>query len=88
MSGMSVLTVAQPPRLLDLLRQTALTSYGRSERAERHVAWVRWFLFQGKRHPRELGLGEVGRFLEHLAQSNKDPLWSITQAREAVEFLY
>jgi integron integrase len=30
----------------------------------------------------------VGRFLQHLAQSEKDPLLSIEQAREALEFLY
>lgn len=47
----------QPPRLLDQLRQSALSHYGRPEPADRHVEWVRRFiLFHGKRHPRDLKL--------------------------------
>jgi integron integrase len=83
------LVTPQPPRLLDQLRQAALARYGRAEPATRHVAWaLRFILFHGKRHPRELGLAEVGQFLQHLAQSEKDPMRSIEQAREALEFLY
>ena len=61
----------------------------RAEPDERYAQWVRRFImFYGQRHPRELGLAEVGRFLEHVAQSEKEPLRSIEQAREALEFLY
>ena len=92
MSGITVQKmglVPEPPRLLDQLRQTALTRFGRPEPAARYVEWVRAFiLFHGKRHPGELGLAGVSRFLEHLAQCEKDPLRSITQAREALQFLY
>jgi len=45
-------------------------------------------LFHGKRHPRDLGTGDVGRFLDHVAQSEKDPLPSLEQAQEALTFLY
>jgi hypothetical protein len=80
---------AQPPRLLDQLRQLALNRFGRREPAERYVCWVRRFiLFHGMHHPRELGLGEVARFLKQLAQSEKDALRSLEQAREALGFLY
>ena len=89
MSGITVQKmglVPEPPRLLDQLRQTALTRFGRPEPAARYVEWVRAFiLFHGKRHPGELGLAEVSRFLEHLAQCEKDPLRSIEQAREALQ---
>jgi integron integrase len=80
----------QPPRLLDQLRDVALAHFGRPEPGQRFVEWTRRFiLFHGKRHPRELGIGEVGQFLEHLAQSEKDdPLRSLEQAREAIGFLY
>ena len=92
MSGITVQKmglVPEPPRLLDQLRQTALTRFGRPEPAAHYVEWVRAFiLFHGKRHPGELGLAEVSRFLEHLAQCEKDPLRSIEQAREALQFLY
>jgi hypothetical protein len=45
-------------------------------------------LFHGKRHPRELAAGDVGRFLEHVAQSEKEPLRRLEQAHEALTFLY
>ncbi len=33
-----------------------------------YCEWIRRFiLFHGKRHPREMGEGEVGAFLSHLA---------------------
>jgi integrase len=81
--------VTQPPRLLDQLKQKALARFGRAEPGERYVAWARRFiLFHGKRHPRELGMDAVGQFLEHVAQSEKDPLRGLEQAREALEFLY
>lgn len=79
----------RPPRLLDQLRQAALIRFGRPEPAERQVEWVRrYILFHGVRHPRELGRADAGRFLEHLAQSEKDPLRSLELAREALTFLY
>jgi hypothetical protein len=91
MSSVSVVTAAvvpQPPRLLEQVRLSALARFGRPEPAVRYVEWVRRFiLFHGKRHP-ELGKAEVGRFLTHLAQSEKDPLRSIEQARGAIDFLY
>ena len=45
-------------------------------------------MFHGKRHPRELGRAEAARFLEHVAQSEKDPLGCLEAAREALAFLY
>jgi hypothetical protein len=78
----------QPPRLLDQLRQTAFTRFGRPEPGDRYADWAhRYIVFHGKRHPRELGAGEVGRFLEHIAQSEKDPLRCLEQAHEALTFL-
>jgi hypothetical protein len=68
-SSSPAVVTPQPPRLLDQLRQSALARFGRPEPAARHVEWVRRFvLFHGKRHPRQMGLDEVGQFLHHLAQ--------------------
>ena len=79
----------RPPRLLNQLREAALARFGRPEPGERYVGWVRRFiLFHGKRHPRELAAADVGRFLEHLAQSEKDPLRCLEQAHESLTFLY
>jgi integron integrase len=90
MSTSSALAGAAPaPRLLDQLREAALLRFGRPAPADRYATWVRrYILFHGKRHPRDMGAGEVCKFLEHVAKSEKDPLTSLEQAREALIFLY
>src|SRR5437762_9481691 len=78
-----------PPRLLEQLRQTA-RQRGHSEPAVAAFAdWSRRFiLFHGKRHPRELGVPEVGQFLESTAQTARDPVRPFAASRDAVDFLY
>ena len=77
------------PRLLDQVRQRAQAHFGRPEPGERFAAWVRRFVvFHGMRHPRELFNEDVGRFLEHVAQTEKDPLRALELAHEALTFLY
>jgi len=72
-----------PPKLLDRLRLAALTHFARPEPADRYVDWARRFiLFHGKRHPRDLDLPEVGRFFDHLARTEKDPVDAVEQARD------
>jgi integron integrase len=79
----------QPPRLLDLVRQTALARFGQDGPGERIADWTRRFvLFHGKRHPRDLSPGDVQRFLEHVAQTEKDSLNRLEQAHAALSFLY
>ena len=91
---MSVQTIAsvaeaQRPRLLDQVRGMALARFGRPEPGERYADWARrYILFHGKRHPGELGLRDIGQFLEHLAKCEKDPLRALEAAREALSFLY
>jgi hypothetical protein len=68
---------------------SARTHFGQDGPAERYVNWTRRLvLFHDKRHPRDLSPGNVARFLEHLAQTEKDPLTSVEQAHAAVTFLY
>ena len=77
------------PRLLDRVRQAALAFFGRAEPGERFAEWIRRFvLFHQKRHPSELSREDIWRFLVHLSHSEKDPLGSMEQAREALVFLY
>jgi hypothetical protein len=79
----------RPPRLLDQLRLTARRR-GHSEPSVAAFAdWsLRFILFHGKRHPRELGLTEVGQFLESVAQTAKDPVPALAASRDALDFLY
>jgi hypothetical protein len=79
----------QPPRLLDLVQQVAQARFGQDGPGERYADWTRRLvLFHGKRHPRDLHPGDVRRFLEHVAHTEKDPLPCLEQAHTALTFLY
>ena len=78
-----------PPRLLDLVRQVALTRFGQDGPAECFADWTgRLILFHDERHPRELVPGDVGRFLEHVARTEPDGLNGLEKAHSALIFLY
>jgi integron integrase len=74
------------------LDQVSLVARERGHSAATAGAFVDWsrrfILFHGKRHPRELGLPEVGQFLSAIAQSEPDPVRAIAACREAMDFLY
>lgn len=56
---------------------------------ESYVGWVRRFVkSSGMRHPRELGPGDVSRFLSHLAVEAKVSSSTQNQALSALVFLY
>src|SRR5438270_398771 len=77
------------PRLLDQLRQAALAHFGRPEPAERIVECSRrYILFHHKRHPKDMGAAEVGRFLEHVVQTAPHAVDAVQNAHEALVFLY
>jgi integron integrase len=89
MTTQTLTAPANSPRLLDQLRDLAQVRFGRPEPGLRYVHWTaRFILFHAKRHPRDLDLAHIDQFLEHLAQSEKDPLRAVEQAREALGFLY
>src|SRR5438105_4532894 len=78
-----------PPRLLDQLAQAARQRGHPAGTVAAFTHWSRRFiLFHGKHHPRELGLAEIGQFLEALAQTEKDPVRSLAASRDALDFLY
>src|SRR3954469_19652305 len=78
-----------PPRLLDRVRQTAAARGHAAPTQEAFAQWtLRLILFHDKRHPQELNLADVGRFLTHLAQTEKDPLRALEAAQQALEFRY
>jgi hypothetical protein len=75
--------------LLDRVRQAALTRFGQTGPGERYAFWTRRLvLFHDRRHPRDLDAGAVGRFLEHVAQTERDPLACLEEAHTALTFLY
>jgi hypothetical protein len=79
----------QPPRLLDQVTQASRQRGASEPTTAQLVSWVRaYILFHGKRHPRELNLGAVSRFLEHVVRTEKQPLAALELARSALELLY
>jgi hypothetical protein len=78
-----------PPRLLDQVAETARERGASEPTIEQLASWVRaYVLFHGKRHPRELGLPAVSRFLQRVVRTENQPLPALEAARAALELLY
>ena len=79
----------KPPPLLDRLQQAALERGVARLTVDQLVSRARAFiLFHNKRHPAEMGLAEVGRFLDEVVKTDPDPLPALAQARSALGLLY
>jgi integron integrase len=80
---------AQPPRLLDQVRER-IRRLGLAKRTEvAYVAWIRRFILaNGKRHPSQMGSPEVEAFLTALAVREKVAASTQNQALTALLFLY
>ena len=80
---------APKPRLLDRVRD-AIRARHYSRRTEKaYVAWIRRYIFfHGKRHPAEMGVPEITRFLTSLAVDGKVAASTQNQALCALLFLY
>ncbi len=77
------------PRLLDQIRDRLRVAHYSLRTESAYVDWARRFiLFHGKRHPREMGAGEVEAFLTHLAVERKVSSSTQNQAKAALLFLY
>ena len=77
------------PRLLDQLHAAIRVRHlsPRTEEAYRH--WIkRYILFHGKRHPLEMGEGEINAFLSHLAVREHVSASTQNQALASLLFLY
>ena len=76
-------------RLRDLVRQE-IRRRNYSPRTEKsYLGWMRRFwLFHGKRDPRQMGEAEISAFLTHLAVKEKVSASTQNQALSALLFLY
>ena len=82
------MSLAAPP-LLTQLRRAIRTRHYSPRTEEAYVQWVRRFIrFCGTRHPRELGPGDVSRFLSSLAVDANVSASTQNQALAAIVFLY
>jgi len=79
----------RPRRLLEQLRDAINRLHYSARTEETYVHWVKRFIyFSGKRHPAELGAGEVTAFLNYLARERKVAAATQNQALSALLFLY
>ena len=70
------------------MRSRLRTAHYSPRTEESYVSWIRRFvLFQGKRHPREMGAAEVRAFLTHLAVNEQVSASTQNQALGALVFL-
>ena len=77
------------PKLLEQLALAIRARHYSRRTEEAYLGWVRRFiLFHGKRHPSEMGRGEINAFLSHLAVDGKVAASTQNQALAAILFLY
>ena len=77
------------PRFLDRVRAGLRSRHYSRRTEEAYVAWIRrYILFNGKRHPAEMGAPEVTRFLSSLAVDANVAASTQNQALSALLFLY
>ncbi|MEJ5312271.1 MAG: integron integrase [Anaerolineae bacterium] len=81
--------MAQPPKLLDQVRELLRMKHYALRTEEAYVDWIRRFiLFHNKRHPRDMGTPEIRAFLAHLATEENVAASTQNQALAAILFLY
>jgi integron integrase len=82
-------TGAKTPRLLDQVRERLRLKHYSLRTEQAYVGWIRRFILaNGKRHPREMGAGEVEGFLTSLATRGQVAASTQNQALAALLFLY
>ncbi len=83
------LQAPKAPRLLDRVRDAINRLHYSDRTEETYIHWIKRFIyFSGKRHPAEMGAGEVTAFLNHLARERDVAAATQNQALAALLFLY
>ena len=60
------------PKLLDQVRDRLRVKHYSIRTEHAYVDWIkRYIFFHGKRHPKDMGAGEVEAFLTHLAVAGR-----------------
>lgn len=77
------------PGLLEQVRQEIRVRHYSRRTEESYLGWInRFIVFQGRRHPREMGETEIQGFLSHLATEKQVSASTQNQAACALLFLY
>ena len=79
----------QSKRLLDQVVEVMRYHHYSIRSEESYVRWIKQFIiFNGKRHPSELGKADIERYLSHLAMNKNVAVSTQSQALNAIVFLY
>ncbi len=78
---------AVKPKLLDQVREKIRVKHDSIRTEKAYVDWIkRFILFHGKKHPAQMGMEEVNRFLTHLAAQRDVSASTQNQALSAILF--
>lgn len=81
--------MAQPPRLLDQVKNTMRKRHMAYRTEQAYIMWIKQFIhYHGCTHPNELGPLDVEAFLSHLALERSVAPSTQNQALNAIVFLY
>jgi integron integrase len=90
----SLLPPSVPPagkgkKLLDQYREALRVKRYSSRTEDTYTLWVKnYILYHNKRHPKEMGVPEIGQFLTHLVSNKEVSASRQNQALSALLFLY
>ncbi len=77
------------PSLIERVRLKIRVKHYSLRTEQAYVDWIRrYIVFNGKRHPNELGAGDVEAFLTYLALIRNVAASTQNQAKSAILFLY
>jgi integron integrase len=83
------MSTAQPPKLLDQIRNLIQLRHMSHKTERAYVGYARdYILFHKMRHPREMGAGEIREYLTHLAVDKNVAASTQNVAFNALLFLY
>lgn len=86
---MAASSTSHSPKLLVQVRDLIRLKHYSIRTEQAYLGWIkRFILFQGKRHPKDMGAEEVTQFLTHLAVQGNVAASTQNQALNAILFLY
>jgi integron integrase len=81
--------MAQPPKLLDRVRDAVRTRHYSRRTEEAYAGWIRrYIVFHCRTHPAQMGAAEISQFLTWLAVDRQVSASTQNQALSALLFLY
>jgi integron integrase len=77
------------PKLMDEVRIYMKTKHYSVRTIESYTSWIkRYIIYNGKKHPAEMGKEEIGKYLNHLAVNQNVSSSTQNQALQGILFLY